>query len=122
MGVSTCEEVQSGSNHVYKSVRAYHSSRNVTVVITMSTDQMATASICSRLFLGTLAGTKLAKSGSVPRRQLQRITHSMFACSAATGRNGVVVNFESLSFNEDADKLREAAESARPGSMSGETW
>ena len=42
----------------------------------------------------------------------------MFAWRAATGfGKGVVVNLDSLSFRDDAERFREAAESVRPGSM-----
>jgi hypothetical protein len=47
------------------------------------------------------------------------IIDSIFAWRAATGFNGVAVSFDSLSRREDADKLREAAENARPGSIIG---
>jgi len=41
--------------------REYHSNRNTDVVVTIIVDQVATANVCSLLFLGILAGTKLAQ-------------------------------------------------------------
>lgn len=43
----------------------------------------------------------------------------MFAWSAATGRSGVTVSFESLSFSEDDERDLEADENALPGSILG---
>jgi hypothetical protein len=87
------------------------------VVTTIETDQQATASVCSLLFLGTFAGTNLRKrrvSHSARASDRRGRVHSMLALSAATG---VVVNFERRSLREEAERLLEAADKLRLGRM-----
>jgi hypothetical protein len=53
-------------------------------------------------------------SGAQERQRTEQRTNSMFACKAvATGTSGVVVSFDSRSFNELADSVREAFERRR---------
>lgn len=42
-------------------IQTYQSKRNATVVITIITDQLATANICNLRFRGIFAGTKLVQ-------------------------------------------------------------
>lgn len=86
----------------------YQRSRNTTVVMIIITDHNATASICSRRFLGILAGTKLHghRRGS-HRRYSRASTYLTFAWRAATGFVTLsgVVSLDRLFLSEDADKL-----------------
>ena len=102
----------------------HHKIKKINVVIMIMTDQLATANVCNLLFLGILAGTNLVGSPHTrlgqhlhkkPPGRGQRVAlNSMFALSAATG---VVVSLDRRSLRREADKLLEAAESARPGSI-----
>src|SRR5215510_1275562 len=84
----------------------YQSHKNTQNATTIITDQSATANICILLFRGILDGTKLRISFSmmIGYQKKEGTMHSIFACRAATGFNGVVFSFDSLSRREDADK------------------
>ncbi len=106
----------------------HHSISHTHDVVTIMTDQIATASICSRRFRGICAGTKLhtetqssAQSTILLRFHLKARSsaHSTFACNAATGFDtcsGPAASFESASFSVLADSVRAPLPSFSVGS------
>lgn len=101
-----------------RSVDTHHKNSQTNDAKTIDVDHIATTNICSLLFRGICAGTKLSAvvhkvripptSTYVPAR----ITHSTLAWKDTTGLRGVetdVVNDVSLSLRVEAEMLRDAA-------------
>lgn len=114
VGETNCGHVKYTLN-VDDNIQTYQSKRNATVVITIITDQLATANICNLRFLGIFAGTKLVQwNHTLQYKYAYKIngnTNLTFAWRAAIGLIGVVVSFERRSLSDEAERLREPEDS-----------
>lgn len=89
----------------------YQTYKNATVVITIDTDQTATANICNLRFLGILAGTKLtemSKRSPTPKAKRKREAYFTLAWRVATGLgtfSGVAASLDRRSLSVEADRV-----------------
>ena len=96
---------------------SYHSQRKKAVVVTIIVDHVKTARVWSLLFLGILEGTNLGHTANQPyvAYTRQESLNSTLVWRATTGMKGVAVILDKVSLRVEAEREREAAESARPG-------